>query len=192
MPLMPDNHSIHESSIITNCQIGNNVIIGPFCCITDTTIGDNVVIEWGARIDKTTLANRVEILWGGIIRESILWEWCVIGGEVKKSELGKQNKAKHPGTSIVSTKTGEKVNFWGGFKCANYDGTGKGHFVLGDRVFLGCNSVISVKANQTTTIENDVKIWANVHIGVDVSAYSLVYIDRDSGKVSIREGYYKK
>ena len=27
-------------------------------------------------------------------------------------------------------------------------------------------------------------------VGVDVPAYSLVYIDRESGKVSIREGYY--
>ena len=34
-----------------------------------------------------------------------------IGCEVKKSHLGEYTKAKHPGTSIISAITGEKVNF---------------------------------------------------------------------------------
>jgi hypothetical protein len=33
---------------------------------------------------------------------------------------------------------------------------------------------------------------ANVHIGTDVPEDSLVYIDKESGKVTVREGYYKK
>ena len=32
------------------------------------------------------------------------------------------------------------------FKFANYDGTGKGNFIIGSNVFFGCNTVISVKA----------------------------------------------
>jgi len=55
---------------------------------------------------------------------------------VKKSQLGAKNKAKHPGTSIISSTTGEKVNFGGGSKCANYDGTGKGNFIFGNSVFV--------------------------------------------------------
>lgn len=182
--------SIHPSSIITNCTIGEWVTIGPFCMITDTALWDNVAIEWNVRIEKSTLGNSCEILWWAIIRESTLGEWCVIGGEVKKSKLGKHNKAKHPGTTVVSTTSGEKVNFWWGLKCANYDGTGKGTFIVGNNVFLGCNSVISVKAGQTTTIHDGVKIGANIHISGDIPAHSLVYQDRETGKVTVREGYY--
>lgn len=185
-------NKIHPTSIITDTILGENVEIGPFCSITDSVIGNGVKIEWSSRIDKSQLGERVELLWWAIIRESVLDEGCVIWGEVKKSQLWKSNKAKHPGTSIINTKTGEKVNFGGGFKCANYDGVGKGHFIIGDNVFLWCNSVISVRANNTTHIHNGVKMGANVHIGIDVPTDSLVYIDKETGKVTVREGYYKK
>jgi len=184
------SETIHPTSIITNCTIWKNVTIGPFCLLTDTIILDNVIIEGNCRIEKSTLRETVEILWWSVIRESIISEWCIIGCEVKKSHLGKTNKAKHPSTTIISTTSGEKVNFWWGFKCANYDGTGKGHFIVGNNVFFGCNSVISVRANQTTTIHNGVKIGANIHIWQDVPEHSLVYTDRETGKTTIREGYY--
>ncbi len=184
---MNENNSIHETALVINCTLGENVTIGPFCFITDTTLGDNVEIEGNVRIEKSTLKNNVEILWGAIIRDSTFEEGCIIGCEVKKSHLGKANKAKHPGTSIISSQTGEKVNFGGGCKCANYDGIGKGAFIFGDNVFIGCNSVISVKANQVTTIGTGTKIGANVHISSNVPENSLVYLDRENGKTTIRE-----
>lgn len=187
---MSDTNFIHPTALITNCTLGNNVHIGPFCMISDSEIGDEVRIEGNVRIEKSQIKKNVEILWGSIIRESSLDEWCVIGCEVKKSTLWKKNKAKHPGTSIISATTGEKVNFGGGFKCANYDGTGKGHFVIGDAVFFWCNSVVSVRANQTTTIHTGTKIAANIHVSTDIPANSLVYLDRETGKTTIREGYY--
>ncbi len=183
---------IHPSSSLINCTLWAGVRVWPFCHISDSTLDDNVIIEGNARIEKSTLWAGVEILWGGIIRESSLDTGCIIGGEVKKCSLGKNNKAKHPGTSIISTTSGEKVNFGGGFKCANYDGTGKGHFVIGSRVFFWCNSVISVRANQTTTIHDGVKIGANIHVHTDIPADSLVYIDRETGKTTVREGYYSQ
>lgn len=182
---------IHSTAILSNCTLGNNVSIGPFCSLSDTQIGDNVVIEWNVRIEKSTLKNDIQLLWGSIIRESVLEEWCIIGCEVKKSHLGKENKAKHPGTSITSAQTGEKVNFWGGCRCANYDGTGKWTFVIGDRVFIGCNAVLSVKAHQVTTIHSGTKIGANVYVATDIPAGSLVYLDRETWKTTVREGYYQ-
>lgn len=182
---------IHPTSILTNCTLGNNVSVGPFCFLSDTIIGDNVSLEGNIRIEKSILKNDVQILWGTIIRESTLEEWCIIGCEVKKSHLGKHTKAKHPGTSIISTTTGEKVNFWGGSKCANYDGTGKGTFIIGDHVFLWCNTVLSVKAGEITTIHAGTKIGANIHISQDVPSNSLVYLDRETGKTTIREWYYQ-
>ena len=185
-------NQIHSTAILTNCTLWSSVSVGPFCMISDTTLGDGVTIEGNVLIEKSTLADRCEILWWSIIRESSLAEWCIIGCEVKKSHLGKHNKAKHPGTTVVNTTSGEKVNFWGGWKCANYDGRWKGHFIIGDDVFLGSNSVVSVLAGETTTIHTGSKIGANVHISQDIPPYSLVYLDRESGKVTVREGYYGK
>lgn len=188
---MSETTLIHPTAILSNCTLGNNVSIGPFCFLSDTEIGDNGVIEGNVRIEKSILKNDVQILWGSLIRESVLEEWCIIGCEVKKSHLGRHNKAKHPGTSIISAETGEKVNFWGGCKCANYDGTGKWRFVIGDKVFIGCNAVLSVKANQVTTLWTGTKIGANIHISGDIPAHSLVYMDRETWKTTIRESYYK-
>lgn len=186
------NEKIHPTAILTNCTLWDSVSVGPFCMISDTTLGDNVIIEGNVRIEQSNIGNNCEILWWSIIRDSSLAEWCVIGCEVKKSHLGKHNKAKHPWTTIVNTTSGEKVNFWGGWKCANYDGRGKGHFIIGDNVFLGSNSVVSVRADETTTIHTGSKIGANIHISQDIPEYSLVYVDRESGKIVVREGYYKK
>lgn len=186
------NDNIHPTAILTNCRLWDSVSVGPFCMLSDTTLGDNVIIEGNVRIDQSNIGNNCEILWWSIIRDSSLAEWCVIGCEVKKSHLWKHNKAKHPGTNIVSTTSGDKVNFWGWCKFANYDGRGKGHFILGDDIFIWCNTVISVKAEQTTTLHDGVKIGANIHVGQDVPANSLVYSDRESGKMVVREGYYKQ
>lgn len=158
--------------------------------MTDTALGDNVTIEGNVRIEKSRIADDVQILWGALIRESELASGCIIGCEVKKCHLGRKNKAKHPGTSVISTTSGEAVNFGGGVKFANYDGTGKGTFVLGDRVFIGCNTVLSVRANAVTTIESGSKIAANLHVNTDIPADSLVYADRETGKLTIRAGYY--
>ena len=52
--------------------------------------------------------------------------------------------------------------------------------------------MLSVRAGAVTTIGDDVKIGAQVHIATDVPPASLVYIDRETGKTTIREGYYRE
>lgn len=184
--------SIHPSSLVINSTLGNNVTIGPFCMISDCHIADNVQIEWSVLAQGSTFGENTELLWWSIIRESTISENCVIGCEVKKSHLWPHNKAKHLGTTIANSTTGMKVNFWSGVKCANYDGRGKGCFTIGDDVFLGSNTVLSVKADQTTTIGDWAKIGANLHISQDIPPRSLVYQDRENGKITVREGYYSK
>jgi bifunctional UDP-N-acetylglucosamine pyrophosphorylase / glucosamine-1-phosphate N-acetyltransferase len=184
--------SVHPSSTITNSTIWDNVTIGPFCMITDSIIADDVVIEWSVRIEKSTIGAKTEVLWGSVIRESTLGEECIIGCEVKRSSLGNTNVGKHPGSTIASVTTGNNVNFWSGVKFANYDGKGKGTFVLGNDVFLGCNSILSVKSDTVRTIGNGVKIGALVHVDRDIPDDALVYIDRETAKLTVREGYMKK
>lgn len=181
---------IHPTAIIINSTIAENVNIGPWSYISDSQIQADVSIEGGVRIEKSMIDEGSEILWWAIIRDSHIHSSCIIGAEIKKSEIGKNNKAKHPGTSITNTISGENVNFWGGCRFANYDGKGKGNFIIGDHVFIWCNAVISAKANTTTSLGERTKIGASVHVSGEIPAWSLVYTDRETGKLTIREHYY--
>lgn len=181
---------IHPSAIITNSTIGDSASIGPWCFISDSIIWDNVRVEWSVRIEKSEIKNNTEILWWSIIRESIIESECIIWCEVKRSHIWVKARAKHLGTTLGSLRCGKNNNFWSGVKCANYDGKWKGNFVLWDDVFVWCNTVMSVKADTTRTIGNGVKIGALVHVDMDIPDKSLVYMDKKTGTLSIREGYY--
>lgn len=181
---------IHPTSVITDTQLGNNISIGPGCLIKNSIIWDNVTIEWNVLIEKSQICESVEILWWSIIRESEIGSACIIWCEVKRSHIWEKTMAKHPGTILGSLRCGKSNNFWSGVKCANYDGKWKGNFVLWDDVFVWCNTVMSVKADTTRTIGNGVKIGALVHVDIDIPDKSLVYMDKKTGTLSIREGYY--
>jgi acyl-[acyl carrier protein]--UDP-N-acetylglucosamine O-acyltransferase len=56
-------NTIHPSSVIHNCTLGENIDIGPFCFISDSHIGDNVIIEGNVRVEKSTLRGDVSLLW---------------------------------------------------------------------------------------------------------------------------------
>jgi len=77
-------------------------------------------------------------------------------------------------------------------KFANYDGYGKGTFDLGEDVFLGCNTVVSTRADLVRKLEDGVKVGAMCHIAQDIPAHSLAYIDNATGTLTVREGYYQK
>lgn len=181
--------AIHASSLIQNCHIADDVVIGPYCFLSDVTIARGVSIEGNVRIEKSTLEANTQVLWGAIIRDSYIGPDCVIGAEVKKSHLTASVRAKHLGTVIWSARVGTWVNFWWGAVCANYDGRGKWDFVIWDSVFIGSHAILSVRAGETRTIESGAKIGANVHIDRDVTQDTLVYIHRETGVVTFREGY---
>ncbi len=54
---------IHPTSIVTNCTLGNNISIGPFCFLSDSTLGDDVIVEGNVRIEKSVIHEKSEILW---------------------------------------------------------------------------------------------------------------------------------
>ncbi len=188
---MTEMNTIHPSSLLQNCTLGSWIHVGPFCYITDSHIEDHAHIEGNVRIEKSTIASKNEILWGAIIRESVIENSCIIGCEVKRSHVGENTMAKHPGTNISDAVVGKGVNFWSWVKCANYDGKGKGKFTIGNEVFLGCNAVLSVKAGQVRSIGNKSVIGANTHVSFDVPDASLVYTDKENGKITLREKYYE-
>ena len=183
-------NEVHPTAIIENSTIWENVTVGPYSVIIDSAIQDDVTIDCHVDITNSTIWKWSEILSKARIIDNTIGENCSIGCEIKWSRIWAWSNAKHFGTVLRSVTSWENCNFGSGVKLANYDGKGKWTFELGENVFIGCNTVISTKADVTRKIGSNVKIWALCHVEQDVSDDSLVYVDRETGVLNVREGYY--
>ncbi|HAZ80677.1 MAG TPA: UDP-N-acetylglucosamine diphosphorylase/glucosamine-1-phosphate N-acetyltransferase [Porticoccaceae bacterium] len=143
-----DINCIFEGTV----TIGNNVTIGPNCCIINSSIGD------GAQIKANT-----------IIEESVVGDQSIVGPfarlrpgttlgcnakvgnfvETKKVIVGDGSKINHL-SYVGDAQLGENVNIGAGTITCNYDGVNKHKTLLGDGVFVGSNStlVAPIQINQ--------------------------------------------
>lgn len=73
--------------------------------------------------------------------------------EIKKSTIGDHTKVSHL-TYIGDAEVGENCNFGCGTVVVNYDGKKKYKTIIGDNVFIGCNTnlVSPVKVNDNSYI----------------------------------------
>lgn len=130
----------NTSKIIGDCTFGKNVkIINS--TIIDTKLGDNVTIE-NSHIEKAIIMDGCSVGPFARIREgSVLGENVKVGNfvEIKNSMLGARCKASHL-SYIGDSILGEDVNVGCGVIFVNYDGKNKHKTIVGDRVFIGCNS----------------------------------------------------
>jgi len=125
-------------------DLGNDVHVGPGCCITDSAIGDrtrlepHTVIE-GSRIGTDCVLGPFARLRPG----TELSERVKIGNfvETKKSRFGIGSKANHL-AYLGDAVLGEDCNVGAGTITCNYDGVDKHPTVIGDRVFVGSNSTL--------------------------------------------------
>jgi bifunctional UDP-N-acetylglucosamine pyrophosphorylase/glucosamine-1-phosphate N-acetyltransferase len=126
--------------VLTNVQIGKNVIVHSHTVIEDACIDDNCIIGPFARIRPgTRLHKGVHV--GNFV-------------EIKKTEIGKESKVNHHsylGDAIV----GEDANIGAGTITCNYNGVEKFTTVIEDGVFIGSG----------TQLIAPVKIAKNAYIG---------------------------
>jgi bifunctional UDP-N-acetylglucosamine pyrophosphorylase/glucosamine-1-phosphate N-acetyltransferase len=118
---------IRSYSVITNCEIGDKVLIRPGCIMEDSTVRD------GAQIGP----------YSHLRPGSDIGEEAHVGNfvETKKTKLGKRSKANHLsylGDAII----GEGVNIGAGTITCNYDGVNKHGTVIEDGVFVGSDSTL--------------------------------------------------
>ncbi len=118
---------IGQGSIIENSEIGRGVRILPYSFISDSVVRDGAVVGPFARIRNG----------------SILEEKSEIGNfvEVKASRIGEGVKAKHL-AYIGDASVGKESNIGAGTIFANYDGKQKHKTEVGEKVFIGSNSLI--------------------------------------------------
>jgi len=123
--------------------IGKDCTIGPFTTIRDSKVGDSAVIEF-------SWIEGCEILEGARIGPfSRLRNGCLIGEsakvgsfvEMKKTTLGKGSKVPHL-SYMGDAKVGSETNIGAGTITCNYDGENKYETEIGDRAFIGSDTML--------------------------------------------------
>ena len=129
---------ISSNCSIENCELGNGVKIN-ISTLVDSKIGNNVNIGPYAYIrPQSEICDNVKI--GDFV-------------EVKKAKIDEGTKISHL-TYIGDAEVGKNVNFGCGTVVVNYDGKNKHKTIIGDNVFVGCNTnlVSPVKVGNNTFI----------------------------------------
>jgi bifunctional UDP-N-acetylglucosamine pyrophosphorylase/glucosamine-1-phosphate N-acetyltransferase len=118
---------IRSYSVITNCEIGDKVLIRPGCILEDS------VVRAGAQLGP----------YSHLRPGSDVGEGAHIGNfvETKKTKLGKGSKANHL-TYLGDAEIGEGVNVGAGTITCNYDGVNKHKTIIDDGAFIGSDSTL--------------------------------------------------
>jgi len=132
-----------------NCNLGDNVEVGPNCTFYNVVIDDgakilaNTVVE-DARIDaRATVGPFARIRPG-----THLGEGSKVGNfvETKKTTLGIGSKINHL-SYVGDADVGDGVNIGAGTITCNYDGVNKHKTIMADGVFIGSNSTLVAPLN---------------------------------------------
>jgi bifunctional UDP-N-acetylglucosamine pyrophosphorylase/glucosamine-1-phosphate N-acetyltransferase len=125
-------------------RVGRNTVIGTGCILQDA------VIDAGVTLKPYTLVEDARIASGAIIGPfarlrpgSEIGEGAHVGNfvETKKTRLGKGSKANHL-TYLGDAVIGAGVNVGAGTITCNYDGEKKHPTTIGDKVFVGSDSIL--------------------------------------------------
>lgn len=103
--------------------------------------------------------------------------------EIKKSITGKNTKASHL-AYIGDAKVGNNVNFGAGSITVNFDGVNKNQTIIGNDVFIGCNTNLVAPL----IVENQVFIAAGSTVTKDVPSGNLTIA---RGRQINKSDYYK-
>ncbi len=118
---------IRSHSVITNCEIGDRVLIRPGCILEDS------VVRNGAQLGP----------YSHLRPGSDIGEGAHVGNfvETKKTRLGKGSKANHL-TYLGDAEIGEGVNVGAGTITCNYDGENKHGTTIEDGAFIGSDATL--------------------------------------------------
>lgn len=144
--------------------------IGPNSHITNSVIHENAVADNAVIIDSEIGSGTKVGPFTYVRPGSKIGSDCKIGDfvEIKNSTLGNGTKVSHL-TYIGDSDVGEKVNFGCGTVTSNYDGKKKYRTVIGNRVFIGCNTNLV----SPVTVGDDAYIAAGSTITDEVPGKTL-------------------
>ncbi len=161
---------IRSYSVITNCEIGNKVLVLPGCIMDDSVVGDGAQLGPYSRLRP-----------GSNIGENAHLGNFV---ETKKTRMGKGSKANHL-SYLGDSDIGAGVNVGAGTITCNYDGVNKSPTVIEDGAFIGSD----------TTLVAPVRVGKGAYIGAasciteDVPDDSLAL---SRTRQTVKEGWAKE
>jgi bifunctional UDP-N-acetylglucosamine pyrophosphorylase/glucosamine-1-phosphate N-acetyltransferase len=176
--------------IDASVSIAEDVTIEPGVILRgETSIGRDAIIRSGSQIFDTVIGER-SVVWASVLESSVVEDDVTIGpfthvragarlasgvqlgnfAEVKNSTLGPGTKSHHF-SYLGDAEVGERVNIGAGTITANYDGVRKHRTRIGDRAFIGSDTILR----------------APVSVGEDAvtGAASLVTRDVPAGKLAL-------
>ena len=123
------------------CVIGQNCLLTGVSRISCSKIGDGTAVQSGVILDSV-IGKNVSVGPFAYVRPGSNISDCVRVGdfvEIKNSSVGFGTKISHL-TYVGDSDVGGGVNFGCGTVTVNYDGIHKHRTVIGDNVFIGCNT----------------------------------------------------
>src|SRR5918992_1942810 len=124
-------------------RVGQDALIGPHAQLRDSRIGPRTRV-WSSVVEEATVAEDVEIGPYAHLRPGAeIGARCRIGNfaEIKKSRLGAGTQ-QHHFSYVGDAEVGEGVNIGAGVVTVNYDGLRKHATKVGDRAFIGSDSML--------------------------------------------------
>ncbi len=166
--------------------VGAGCVIGPNTLLEDTTVGEGSTVN-ASQCYQSRLGPRNKIGPYTHVRAGTVTDAGVHLGayvETKNAHFAKGNTVSHL-TYIGDAEVGKYCNFGCGTVTCNYDGEGKYKTVIGDYVFIGCNTNLVAPV----TVGDGAFTAAGSTIGKDVPAGALA-IER--GRQANIEGWGAK
>ncbi len=157
--------------LVGSVQIGRNCRVGPYALVRGGSVGDGTEIN-ASQVYDSELGERVQVGPYAHIRPHCqVGDGCKVGAyvEIKNARLGAGTKLSHL-TYVGDAQVGERVNFGCGTITSNYDGFTKARTVIGDDVFVGCNTNLVAPV----TVEDGAYIAAGTTVTRNVERDSMV------------------
>jgi bifunctional UDP-N-acetylglucosamine pyrophosphorylase/glucosamine-1-phosphate N-acetyltransferase len=125
-------------------SVGAGSVIGPWCVLKNARLGRRVELVASVIVENSQLADDSKAGPFAYIREgSELREHAFAGKfvELKKTTLGRRSKVPHL-SYMGDAELGEDVNIGAGSITCNYDGKNKFSTKIGNRVFVGSDTMM--------------------------------------------------
>lgn len=123
--------------------VGPDAVIGPAATIRDSRIGERSTV-WASIVEESSVAEDVEIGPYSHLRPGCdIGPGCRIGNyaELKKTRMGEGTQQHHM-SYLGDAEIGEQVNIGAGAITANFDGERKNRTTIGDRAFIGVDTML--------------------------------------------------
>ena len=138
-----DTIILPNTTLLGSTEIGEDCVIGPNVEIRDCVIGNKCEIKFSV-LEEATLEDSVVVGPFARIRPgTYLKSSARIGNfvEIKKSVVGRRTKINHL-SYVGDAEVGEDTNIGAGTITCNYDGYNKNPTTIGNRVFIGSDTIL--------------------------------------------------